>query len=260
MDRAELQQRYTEVWSNKDVAGLLRLMHPQGSYYDAFWGQRCTVGDLHKYFCDFFEQDRYWYLHDDEAIDTPNGLIIRYTAFDQDDTDGTTPIYKGAEVITTSGRLIMTISDFYCAPDPVDLIAVAALAEKLHSQSHVAPLGLSAQTSACIQRRLAELASEMTVFLDPELTVTKLADHVNCSVMHLFHVLEEEQKTSYVKFVNAVRAKYASTLIESHSGKKIKFHKIAKQSGFENVADFHVGFHTTFGIAAEIYRKKFARQ
>ena len=85
MDRTKLIERFLAAWSNKDIPELLKLMHSQASYYDAFWGETCTGSDLSKYFRSSIETDPLWYRSDEEIIPTPNGLIIRYEAFDGSD-------------------------------------------------------------------------------------------------------------------------------------------------------------------------------
>ena len=60
MDRDEIVNRYIEAWNQKDAPGLLRLMHPEASYYDAFWQESCSGIHLAKYFSTNFEFDKYW--------------------------------------------------------------------------------------------------------------------------------------------------------------------------------------------------------
>jgi AraC-like DNA-binding protein len=260
MDREEIAKRYIEAYERKDIAGLLRLMHPQGSYYDAFWGETCSGRELAKYYRDVFEQDTYWYKSDDELVSTPTGFVIRYIAFDKSDIEGLVQIFNGAEVMTMSDNLILTISDFYCDPNPVELIEVSLLAEEQHSKSNIAPIGLSAKTSGRIKRRLDELASDPAIFTEPSLTVTQLADLVDCSVMHLFHVLEEEQGTSFVQFVNECRCRYATDLLTGAPGNEIDSRVIAKQSGFESVDEFNRAFFATFDMTADECLQRFSKQ
>ena len=241
------------------MSGLLKLMHPQASYYDAFWGETCSGSELPKYLGDNFALETRWYRPDDELVATQNGLIIRYVAFDLNDPEGLMPIYNGAEVITISDGLIMTISDFYCDPDPVDLIEIATRVEKQHSRSNIVPLGLSARTSGRIQRQLAELATTTTVFLNPSLTVTQLADRVGCSVMHLFHVLEEERETTFRKYVNECRARYATTLLVDASNGANNIRQIADQSGFASVEELDGALQSTFGLDAKQYVRQFSK-
>ena len=121
MDREKIAERYMEAYERGDVAGLLRLMHPQGSYYDAFWGETCSGRDLAKYYRGVFEQDACWYKSDDELVTTPTRFVIRYVAYNKSDIEGLAPIFNGAEVMTMSEGLILTISNFYCDPNPVDI-------------------------------------------------------------------------------------------------------------------------------------------
>ncbi|TFG41988.1 MAG: helix-turn-helix domain-containing protein [Chromatiales bacterium] len=259
MDREELVDRYFSAWNQKSVSDLLRLMHPQASYYDAFWGETCSGSDLSKYFDTNFELESRWYRPNNDFVITINGLAVRYEAFKCDDADGLMPIFNGAEVFTLSDGLIMTVSDFYCDPTTADLIDIAALAEGRHGRADVVKQGLGTKFSNQIKRRLAKAAREITVFLDPALTVTKLAAYMDCSVMHLFYVLEEEKNTTFLEFVNECRARYASTLLVETSDDEIRFDRIAEQSGFESVAEFSKALQATFGMSADEYVQKFSK-
>ena len=259
MERAELVEQFIDAWNKKDVAGVLKLMHAQASYHDAFWGEICSGKDLEKYFEIEIEADARWYRLDGDIIPTPNGLVSRYIAFDRSDHAGVVPLYNGAEVFTISGDLILTVSDHYYDPSKTDLIEIAAISDLKHSRAHIAPLGLSTRTSSRIKRRLKELATETSVYLDPSLTVSQLADHADCAVMHLFHVLEEEMDTTFLTFVNECRSRHASRLLVDVSFSEKRFDQIAKESGFESIKEFRKAFSATFGIGPDEYMEKFSR-
>ncbi len=259
MDREGLVDRYFAAWNQKNESDLLRLMHPQASYFDAFWGESCSGQDLSKYFGANFELDSRWYRPDDDLIITQNGMVVRYVAFESDDPEGLMPLFNGAEVFTLSDGLIMTVSDFYCDPNAIDLIEIAGLAEGQHGRANVVQRGLGTKTSSQIKRRLAKLAKDTGVLRDPSLTVTKLADHVGCSVMHLFHVLEEQKDTTFLEFVNECRARYSSTLLVDPSNGEVRFDRIAEQAGFKSVTEFRSAFQTTFGISPDEYLQQFAK-
>lgn len=157
-----------------------------------------------------------------------------------------------------SGEQIITICDYYCESDPELLLEVAEQSQPAHGRLNVVSLGLSRRSVARIKRRLADLASEMTVLLDPELTVTKLADQVSCSVMHLFHVLEEQMDTTFIRYVNGCRARYASTLLVDHPDRDISLAKVASDSGFESISDLDEAFETTFDMTIDQYVRRFA--
>lgn len=258
-DRQDIIHEYLAAWSTRDAQRLLRLLHQQASWYDAFWGETCSGEDLPQYIKDLFDEEKYWYRVDGELVHTPNGVVLRYTAFRLDDSAGSTSIFNGAEFITLSDSLIMTVSDHYCDPYPDDLVEIASFAERQHAQANVAPLGLSARVSARIKRRLSDLRDDMTLFLDPSLSVAELADQVGCSVMHLFHVLEEELETSFLHYVVDCRSRYASTLLVDKASAQMSLDQIAQLSGFETALELRNAFRMTFGMSTSDYAKKFAR-
>lgn len=257
MDREEIVTRYFEAWNNKDTSGVLRMMHPQASYYDAFWQESCSGRHLGKYFSASFEEDLRWYRPHGELIPTPNGVIVRYEAFDSEDALGVTPIYNGAEVFTLSDELIMTVSDYYCDPTVPDLLEVASLAEGQHGRANVIHRGLGARAAGRIKRRLAKIAAGSPVVLDSSITVTKLADHVGCTVMHLFHVLEELMDTTFLDFVNGSRARQASRFMLDNDDSEVRFDRLSERCGFESVKDLNEAFQLTFGMSAHDYMEKF---
>lgn len=258
-DQQKIIDEYVAAWDTVDVQRLLRTLHSQASWYDAFWAETCSGDDLPQYVQDIFDENRYWYRHAEDLIHFLNGAIIPYIAFDIDDTAGKTPVFNGVEFITLSDGLIMTVTDHYCDPHREDLLEVASFAERQHAHAHIVPLGLSAKTSARIKRRLSELKETMTVFLDPSLSVAKLADHADCSVMHLFHVLEEELGTSFLHYVVDCRSRYASTLLADKANSEMSLDEIAQLSGFETTLEFRNAFRMTFGMSTSEYVQKFAQ-
>lgn len=258
MDRTQLAQRYFDAWNRRDIEAFMGMLHPQASYYDAFWAERCSGGDLKKYIAASFDVDTREYRIDGEVLSTANGMIARYIALDSVHNGEPVAVYNGAEVFTLSGDRIMTISDYYCDPDAADLLELAELAEQQHALARIAPLGLSAGLSRHISRRLAHLGENSSVYLDPSLTVSKLAERVGCSVMHLFHVLEEERQTTFNRFVNEQRARHATNLLGERPGVAPDFSLIARRSGFDTVTAFHRVFQATFGIAAGEYARRFS--
>lgn len=260
MDRQLLADRYVDAWNRKDLVELLELIHPQASYYDAFWGESCSGEELRKYFRAVIPEDSRWYRRDQAVIATPNGLILRYVAFDAADTDGEHPLFQGAEIFTVSDGLIMTISDLYCDPDAAELIEAAEHVESRHALSNIGPLGLSGRISGRIKRRLAVLATESDLYLDPSVTVTILADEIGCSVMHLFHVLEEELGTTFNRYINECRARRAAKLIAGGDIVSIDYAGIATATGFDSVEQLNSAMQATFGVNCHAYARKAASE
>lgn len=259
MDQQEMAERYLAAWNQRDASAILDLTHAQVSYYDAFWSETASGPEFARYLQNSLDSATHWYRRDGDYLLTLNGLVMRFLAFHQDDVIGETPLFNGAEILTFSDGLIMTISDYYCDPEPVDLMELAGMAEKQHGQANVAPLGLSAKTSGRIKRQLMKFAADQTVFLNPSLTVTRLADYTGCSVMHLFHVLEEEMDKTFSDFVNEARARFASSLLVESVNGELDYSDIASQCGFESATEFRQAFQNTFADSPEDYSRKFAK-
>ena len=260
MDRDEIVNRYFEAWNQKDTSSLLRLMHPQASYYDAFWQESCSGRHMAKYFSTNFKSDRYWYRLSDEIIPSSNGFIARYEALHSDDDLRLAPVFNGADIFTMVNGLIMTVSDYYCDPTPTALVEVSMLAEGQHDRANIIKRGLGTKTANRIKRRLAEIAVDPAVILDTSLTVTALAEHAGCTVMHLFHVLEEVQNTTFLDFVNGCRARHASTIMIDGASDDVRFDVIAEQCGFDSIKALNDAFQGTFDLTAHEYLEKFAKR
>lgn len=256
MDHRELVDQLLDAWNRRAVADVLRLMDPQGSYYDGFWGESCSGRDLVRYFDTNFAGDSSWYEIEGELIDTPTGIVFRYGAYDRRNPETRKLQYHGAEILSVTDGIITSISDIYCDPDPVQLSLVADRMEERRKESRVAQLGLSARKTGAIVRRLSELADSTTVFLDPDLTARQLAEHADCTVAHLFHVLEIEKKSTFNQFVNAHRANYSASLLAETSDSADNIEQIALQSGFQDRETFDVVFQSIFGMSAEEYTQK----
>jgi len=77
--------------------------------------------------------------------------------------------------------------------------------------------------------------------------------------MHLFHVVEEDKKTSFVEFVNECLVRYAATLLLDGTGSGVEFELIAKKAEFGSTNEFRVALDATFGDEPERYMKRFGR-
>jgi AraC-like DNA-binding protein len=245
-----------DAWNRRSVADVLKLMDPQGSYHDAFWGETCSGRDLVRYLDIQFSDETLWYEQDGDTILLPHGVIVRYFAYDRQDPGKRQLVYRGAEVITVSNGLITGISDFYCDPDPVQLAEMAMKIERRRNESKVAELGLSEKTSATIRRRLREVSEDPSVFTDPELSTRRLAGRVGCTAAHLVHVLEEELGTSVAEFVRTRRAKYAASLLSDAGGAAPSTEEIARQSGFADVDELEAAFEAVYKRTIDEFREK----
>jgi len=256
MTNQDIIDRLIDAWNRRAVADVLRLMDPQASYHDAFWGETCFGRDLVRYFDTHFSHEALWYEQDGDLIELPNGAVFRYLAYDRQHPRRRRLVYRGAEVVNLRNGLITGISDFYCDPDPVQLAEMAMQIERRRGESKIAELGLSEKTSGFIKRRLTELGNNTTVFLEPSLSPRQLADRIGCTVAHLVHVLEAELGTSFPDYVRARRVNVAATLVADGAGDTFSLEHIAAQSGFDEVEALEDAFRAVYGVSVAEYRAR----
>lgn len=169
---------------------MVSLMHDGAAYFDAFWREACVGRDIVPYLDDCFVEDEYWYRLLGDPITTDDGIIFRYEALKRTDGEPEDKAYEGAEVLAIRDGKILTVSDYYCDPDPAALLEIASLSMSRHGESKYAVSGLGAVKYLRITEQLNDLLEKEGSALDATSTGAQLALRLDCSVEHLFRVLE----------------------------------------------------------------------
>jgi len=248
MNLKELVQRYIGAWNRQDVDGLLRLMHPGAAYYDAFWMESCVGRDLARYFQDAMDEEPYWYERVGDVIGTENGVGFRYSAHYRSDPKIDDPILYGAEVLVIRDNKILTVTDFYCSPDRADLKEVAGLVAKRHGVPTHANSGLSALKSMRLRAALSAKVDVDRVYLDPDVTVSELAEEIGCSIDQLSIVINKHFQTSIGDFLDNYRIRHASELLQAEADDPNIVLRAATQAGFRSSREFSDKFTDYFGV------------
>lgn len=209
----ELVRRYLDAWNRGDVAAILDLLHRGAAYYDALWMETCVGRHLARYMQEVLDEDEYRYEILGDPIVIDDGVIIRYAAFDRDDSETGQKRFEGAEVLTVRDGKILTISDYYCDPDPIVLKEVGKLAVLRHGLPSYVSAGHGAYKNVLVKNRLLEVISSSKISHDPELTVVDLAEQLGCTVDHLLTLVNAEFGTDIEEYVNRPGSTYAADLL-----------------------------------------------
>lgn len=253
MSIEELVQRYIRAWNRQDVAGLLDLMHPGAAYYDAFWTETCVGRDLAQYFQDAMDEEPFWYEQVGDLIDTDGGVAFRYSAHNRLDGEISAPILYGAEVLIVQDNRILTITDFYCDPSRDALEAVAELARQRHSVPSHTTAGLGELKTSRVKAALATKIQQDRIYLDPDITISKLAENVGCSIEQLSIVLNKYFGRDFDDIVNTCRIEYARELLLVSRDDPNIVTQVARLAGFQSSREFDKKFEATYGISAREY-------
>lgn len=256
MNADEIVRRYVDAWNRQDVAGLLKLMHNGAAYYDAFWMETCVGRDLAQYFQDTIDQEPYWFEQIGETIITENGVTYRYSAHDRGASTIGEPILYGAGILGIKDNKILNVTDIYCSPVRSDLKAVAEVAAQRHGLTRHINDGLGAQQAARIKAGLYDSIEQDRVYLDPDITMSQIAEIVGCTLDQLSIVLESHFGASFAEFVDAQRINYAKELLASSPDEPDVLHKIAISSGFRSESEFRKRFAEFVGITPRVFYSK----
>lgn len=92
-------------------------------------------------------------------------------------------------------------------------------------------------------------------FLEPELTLQKLADEINCSPKKTSFVINKNFEMNVSDFINSLKIEKAKTLLSSTSNKEKTIIEIAYEVGFNSKATFNRAFAKFTGVSPTQYRK-----
>lgn len=254
MNAEEIVAKYINAWNRKDVAGLLDLMHPGAAYYDAFWMEACVGRDLARYLQDSMTDEPYWYEQIEDTIRTEHGIAYRYSAHDCAAPPGAAPIYCGAEILSIRDGKILTVTDTYCSPERSSLIQLSDIVARRHGLTSHVNAGLGALKTARIKASLCDSIEKEKVYLDPDLTMSRLAEIVGCTPDQLYAVIENHFEGRQGDFVDIQRVEYAKELLAVDPDDPEIVYKVATSAGFRSISEFRKKFAEIVGVTPTVFR------
>ena len=112
--------------------------------------------------------------------------------------------------------------------------------------------GLKPGSSQYLHEKLTTIMHNDRLFLDNELSLSRLAEAVNTTPHNLSQLLNETQQQSFYDYINQMRVEYAKRLL-TESGKNVT--EVAFESGFNNKASFYNAFKKWVGKTPVQWRK-----
>ena len=253
MNKNEIIRKYIDAWNQQDVMGILDLMHAGAAYYDAFWMETCVGRDLEKYLRDAMNEEPFWYQQVGDAIESDNCVVFRYSAHRRKDRTISDPIHFGAEILCFQDDKIVTITDLYCNTDRESLEEVAELVQGRHGLPAYANDGLGALKEARIKTNLSARIDEAHIFLDPDITVSELAQIIGCTLDQLSVVIQKHFGTTSEAFIDSQKIKYAKELLKTSPDNPDTLENVATSAGFRSAREFRQKFAEIVGVTPTNY-------
>ena len=105
-------------------------------------------------------------------------------------------------------------------------------------------------------RQLKNAMSEQELFLDNNLTLTSLSEHLNIPHHHLSQVINSAFDANFFEFVNSYRVEYAKKLLTSPDHKHVTILNIALSAGFNNKTSFYRSFKAATGVTPSKFKSQ----
>lgn len=114
---------------------------------------------------------------------------------------------------------------------------------------------LSPENAALHKARLLETMEREKPYLDPEITLPKLAQGLNVPVSHLSQVINEQFKRNFFEFINGYRVEAAKLRLLRQAAEQRKLIAVAFECGFNSLATFNRVFKELTGQTPSEFRR-----
>ncbi|MEM7504754.1 MAG: helix-turn-helix domain-containing protein, partial [Pseudomonadota bacterium] len=241
-------------WNHRDPAEIVGHMAYNGLYFDVPEQVSRTHDELTASLQEFFATYRHRYELVGDVVTNRNTIAFQYRMVPEDDGNKRS-VYRGAEFITLSDDVAVTITDYY---DVIDVSRPSILPQARSSnvrRPKYAKSGLDEQLLATYKSRLEQAMTGEKVFLRSDMTLPKLADIIDCSVNHLSQVINSGFGVSFFDYLNRYRIAYAREMLTQNDGRDSAILNIAYSVGFNSNSAFYAAFKKHVGQTPASYRK-----
>lgn len=116
--------------------------------------------------------------------------------------------------------------------------------------------GLSPEEIAARSKRLNALMDEEKLYLDPELTLLKLADTIGITSKQLSQVINQTYKINYSQYIASFRIEEAKKRLNDSKHAHYTIAAIAYDSGFNSLSSFNAAFKKFTKQTAQEFRNR----
>lgn len=256
MRRADFVESYFDAWNHRDPEEVAAHLARNGRYCDipqhAEWTHDELIGNLDQFFATF----QHRYELSGRVLTSRNSIAFQYRMIPRDDGNNThEETYHGAEFITLRDDMALMITDYYDVAD-AQHAQLPPVPVAQSGQCKYAKSGLDGQRLFEYKNRLDEVMRSQKPFLQPGLTLPRLAEAVDCSVNHLSQVINSGFNMSFFDYLNKYRIDCATELMTGFDGRSQAILNIAYTVGFNSISAFYSAFKKHVGQTPAQYRRE----
>jgi AraC-like DNA-binding protein len=240
---------YLEAWNARDASSVTEHLCPNGRYIDEVSQLQIGREALFDELVDYFQSDHYFYEVTGDILTNGTTIAFQYCAKPMA-PDNRTPIWHGAEFITLRGGSALEIRDYY--QTRVSL----PRSQRSGDAARYVKSGLREETMAQLLEALERLMAERQLYLDPELSLPKLAHYLGTTVNHVSQTINAGLQTTFFDYVNQKRVEAAIQRMQSDTSSREAILDIALEVGFNSTSTFYNAFRKVTGQTPGAYRQR----
>lgn len=254
MRAADFVESYFDAWNHGDPVAVADHLAADGLYCDIPLHVQRNHDELIVYLRNFFSSYRHRYEIIGEILEGKNTVAFQYRMRPRGKSSGANgaAVYHGAEFISLNGDGAVNITDFYDIPN---IEKISGIRSRKYAKS-----GLSREQLLEYKTGLTGIMRSQQLFLQPDLTLPRLAESVGCSVNHLSQVINSGFGVSFFDYVNQHRIEHAKHLLATLDEQGGAILNIAFTVGFNSNSAFYAAFKKCVGQTPAQYRRSQARK
>ena len=255
MRASKFVESYFQAWNDSDPEAVASHLAKDGVYCDIPEDSERGRDELVENLTDFFRDNHHRYELVGEILKSGNTIAFQYRMVPET-TNGESPkCIHGAEFMTLVDGVALSINDYYEVPGMKRPAPLAGLTRGRLSAPKYAKSGLGSEQMLEYKRSLERVMRSRRVYLNPDLTLPKLAEMIGCSVNHLSQVINSGFGMSFFDYVNQYRIEHAKALLSHHEHKDESVLDIAFMVGFNSNSAFYSAFRKAVGQSPAQFRR-----
>ncbi|MFC3152759.1 helix-turn-helix domain-containing protein [Litoribrevibacter euphylliae] len=265
MGHKHITDQYLEAWNNHDADAILACFHPDGVYIDANLDDEIPASLFALRAQELFDCFPNLTVTIDQRNVQGEGLVASPWRL-----SGVLPgkELSGVDMLCirenklqsvqvyfshSTGRLFAKVPSLHLNYRPHQAgekdEAGAQSAEKYRTS------GLTREAMLSIQQQLETVMAQDKVFLQPELSLSHLADQLSISTNHLSQVVNSLYHKNFHEFVNHHRIAFAKQLLDNDHAQRQTSLVLSLESGFRSTSTFYSAFKKETGVTPSEYRQ-----
>ncbi|MFT4767944.1 MAG: AraC-like DNA-binding protein [Glaciecola sp.] len=240
---------YIEAWNDHDPSGVASHLCAGGLYCDIPSQTQLGGKALLSHLVDYFSNDHYRYGILGDVLVNENTMAFQYEVIPVDSPPEIQG-WSGAEFVELAGDTAHRINDYYRVPG-----AQSRRAGLTDQGRRYAKSGLGNEAMETLLGALKKVMGQDKIYLDPELSLPYLADHLGCSVNHLSQAINAGHAMSFFDYINQFRVTEAAHMLRQKDCQFPAILDVALSVGFNSTSTFYTAFKKATGQTPAKYRR-----